>query len=74
MSSVGGSTTLSPETTVGSILNRWPAAMAVFQEYQAGTDGICVITREDSLKVLAERFQVSLDTVINDLRAIQHDT
>lgn len=58
---------VSPDTRVGGVVERIPEAMKLFHEYQAGTEGLCVITREDSLRELADRFKVSIETVVDDL-------
>jgi len=57
--------------TVGDVLERIPGAMELFQNYQAGTPGVCVITREDTLEDLSERFGVSLKIVLNELNELR---
>jgi len=60
----------SPVQTVGEVLSQYPSTFQVFQKLQeqTTTGGICYITREDSLRELARRFEISPGRVIHELR------
>ncbi|MFB6344469.1 MAG: hypothetical protein ABEK50_01670 [bacterium] len=62
---------IKPSTTVGEIINTLPEAMELFQRYQAGTRGLCVISREISLETLCQRFDVPVSETIDTLESLK---
>lgn len=60
----------SPLQTVGDVLSRHPGSFQVFQNLQEKTDsdGICYITRDDTLRELARRYGFSTSRVLHELR------
>jgi len=60
-----------PRSTVGEVLSHHPKALQLFQDYQSGTRGICVITRDDTLAELCQRFGKSVQKTMEKLERME---
>lgn len=59
---------LTSRTTVGEVVERSPSALLRLLDYQTGTAGLCVISQDDTIKELSDRFDVPQETIKSDLR------
>lgn len=71
MTSQASTFEITPGSSVGEILDHHPSALELFQDYQAGTDGVCVIKRDDSLRELCNRFGKPVNGTIETLRRME---
>jgi hybrid cluster-associated redox disulfide protein len=59
------------ELTVEQILERWPQAYSVFMKHGTKCVG-CFIQPFCTLKDVAETYQLSLETLIDDIKNVSH--
>ena len=60
------------QLTVDKVLQRWPQAFSVFMKHKTKCVG-CYMQQFCTLKDVAETYQISLETLIDEVKNVSHE-